>query len=202
MRAATLGFVGTRGFAAPELYRGTAKFTNAIDTYAFGATALLLATGSLPRELTTTPPVPSSSGYFSGVSPAVAAEIVAILDSCLAAAPGDRPPMSAVRDVLAKHLLFDRHQALVVFKGRASYLNSKSRSVNLNLPTVGQIEILYDGLVFRAMAVSGEVFINNRAVTAGEILPGSCVVSLGGPQMRTNVRKFITFDLSHPEIVL
>ena len=74
--------------------------------------------------------------------------------------------------------------------------------MDLNLPTVGQIMIHYDGLVFEVATVTGEVFINNRAVAAGDILPGSCVVSLGGQHRRANVRKFITFDLSHPEIVL
>lgn len=29
--AATMGFVGTRGFAAPELYRGPVRFTKAVD---------------------------------------------------------------------------------------------------------------------------------------------------------------------------
>lgn len=200
--AMTIGFVGTKGFAAPELFASRASFTNAIDTYAFGSTALFLATGSLPDELMEMPPVPSRSGYFSDIRFALPREIAVILDSCLVAASDDRPPMSIVRDVLAKHLLFDKHQALVVFEENASYLNSASRSVDLNLPTIGRVEIHYDGLVFRVTTVSGEVFINNRPVVAGDILPGSCVVALGGPDRRANFRKFITFDLSHPEIVL
>lgn len=200
--AETLGFVGTRGFGAPELFAHRARFTNAIDTYAFGATALYLATVSLPDELMALPPIPSASGYFSGVGLSLPAEVVATLDSCLSVAPEDRPSMSVVRDVLARQLLFDRHQALVVFQETASYLNSTNRSVDLDLPGVGRVEISYDGLNFCVTTVSGEVFINNRAVGLGDILPGSCVVALGSPERRANFRKFITFDLSHPEIVL
>ena len=200
--AATIGFVGTQGFSAPELYSGTPRFTKAVDTYAFGATALFLATGRLPRELMTSPPVPSRVSYFSVVIPALASEIVDCLDACLASVPEERPSMNDVRDILARHLLFDRHKALVVFEGKASYLNSENRSVNLTLPEIGQIEIRYDGLVFRVTTVSGEVFINNQAASAGNILPGSCVVSLGNSDRMSRYRKFITFDLSHPEIVL
>ena len=54
--ASTMGFVGTSGFAAPELYVGSVKFTSAVDTYAFGATALFLGSGGLPPELVAVPP--------------------------------------------------------------------------------------------------------------------------------------------------
>ena len=110
--------------------------------------------------------------------------------------------MSAVRDALARHLLFNKHQALVVFRGRPSYLNSANRNIALDLPTVGRVEISYDGLMFRVTAVTGEVFINNSIVSAGQSLPGCCVVALGSQARRNNERAFITFDLSHPEIVL
>lgn len=200
--ASTVGFVGTPGFAAPELYAGTAKFTNAIDTYAFGATALYLATGNLPGELMKRPPAPSTLGYFSSVGFAISPELIASLDACLAKEAKDRPPMCEVRNLLARHLLFDRHQSLVVFSGAASYLNATNRTVELSLPSVGSVVIYYDGLDFRITNVSGEVLINNHPVSIGDSLPSACVVSLGGPLRRTNARKFITFDLSHPEIVL
>ncbi len=103
--------------------------------------------------------------------------------------------------MLAKHLLCERHKALVVFQGTASYLDSARRSVRLRLPSIGEVEIVYDGFAFKVSAVSGDVFVNNRRVLAGDFLPGACVVALGAAEQK-NRRKYITFDLSHPEIVL
>lgn len=203
LSASTVGFVGTHGFAAPELYAGTAKFTNAIDIYAFGATALFLATGSLPNELVKQfPPEPSPSGYFSSIGLSISSELIISLNACLAKNPKHRPSMCEVRNLLARQFLFDKHQALVVFKGEAFYLNATNRKVELSLPSVGSIVINYDGLDFRIVSVSGSVLINNHPVLVNDLLPGACVVALGGREMRANDRKFITFDLSHPEIVL
>ena len=196
-------------FAAPELYATSANFTSAIDVYAFGATALFLATGGLAPELMAIPPVPSPAGNFGSVripagkkGTALSAEVVRLLDACLAKSPSDRPPMTVVRDALARHLLFDKHQALVVFRGSPSYLNATNRAIALQFGAVGSVEITYDGLTFTVTAGSGEVFINNRAVVVGHELPGCCVVALGSQARRNNERAFITFDVSHPEIVV
>lgn len=199
--ASTVGFVGTRGFAAPELYDTNAKFTTAVDTYAFGASALFIATRTLPPHLMAQPPINNGVSHFTGTPFAIAPEIAQVLDRCLATNPMDRPAMSQVRDLLARHVLFDRHQALLVFQGQASNLNATSRSVNLSLANVGQIQIQYDGLDFRVRSVSGDVYVNNRRLAVGDALPGSCVVALGATELG-NRRKYITFDLSHPEIVL
>jgi eukaryotic-like serine/threonine-protein kinase len=199
--AATVGFVGTPGFAAPELYAANAKFTMAVDTYAFGASALFLATRGLPTDLMAQPPVSTGTSYFTGTPFAIAPEIINALDRCLSKSPSDRPAMSEVRDLLARHVLYDRHQALLVFQRRASYLSAAGRLVNLSLPQMGQIQIQYDGLDFRVVTLSGDVYVNNRQLSVGDALPGSCVVALGAPDQR-NRRKYITFDLSHPEIVL
>lgn len=199
--ASTVGFVGTPGFAAPELYASHATFTAAVDTYAFGATALFLGLRDLPTELKRRPPVFSATDYFARIPFALADEVVGVLDACLEPEPADRPPMRDVRDVLAKHLLRDRHKALVVFQGKASYLDATHRSVRLSLPSMGEVEIQYDGFGFRVQNLSGDVFANNRRVKVGDELPGACVVALGSPE-QTNRRRYITFDLSHPEIVL
>jgi len=200
--AKTMGFVGTRGFAAPELYERPFCFTKAVDTYAFGATALYLATGDLPGELLAQPPKISPGGYFGGPPLRIAAEIAHLLDACIAPHPKNRPPMHKVRDVLAQHILSDRHRALVVYQGKASILDAKNRHVNLSFGDIGKIAIRYDGLAFVVDSVSGEVQINNQSVTAGSTLPGACVVALGGSHRRNDERRFITFDISHPEIVL
>ncbi|MBP6782907.1 MAG: serine/threonine protein kinase [Verrucomicrobiales bacterium] len=199
--ASTVGFVGTQGFAAPELYANNANFTAAVDTYAFGISALFIATRGLPPDLMRQPPTPLGSSYFSGLPFGVAPEIVHALDQCLSPNPRNRPHMAHIRDFLARHVLFDRHHALLVFQGRVSYLNSTTRSVNLSLQNMGQIQIHYDGLDFRVRSLSGDVYVNNNRLAVGDVLPGSCVVALGSPD-KGNLRRYITFDLSHPEIVL
>lgn len=199
--ASTVGFVGTPGFAAPELYEDRAIFTAAVDTYAFGATALFLGLRDLPAELRQHPPVIAGSDYFTGIPFKLADEVVITLNACLSADPADRPPMMYVRDTIAKHLLHDRHKALVVFEGQASYLDKNRKSVSLRLPLMGEVEICYNGFSFVINSVAGDVFVNNRRVTVGDNLPGACVVALGAPEQK-NLRKYITFDLSHPEIVL
>lgn len=200
--AKTTGFVGTQGFAAPELYERPYSFTRAVDTYAFGATALFLATGMLPPELLERPPKIGAAGYFTFLPLSMAVEVAQILDACLAHDASMRPPMQQVRDVLARHILFDRHRALVVHQGKASVLSAANRHVGLTFGEIGKVAIKYDGLAFVVESVSGEVHINNRPVEAGLVLPGACVVALGAAHRRANERRFITFDISHPEIVL
>ena len=199
--ASTVGFVGTPGFAAPELYANHAKFTAAVDTYAFGATALFLGLRDLPAELKQRPPVFLGVNYFGNLPFKVADEMVEVLNTCLHPNQANRPLMRDVRNVLSKHLLHDRHKALAVFKGDPFYLDAARRSVSLRLPSVGEVEIRYDGFCFRIQSVSGDVFVNNRRVGVDDVLPGACVVTLGAPEW-ANQRRYITFDLSHPEIVL
>lgn len=200
--AKTMGFVGTRGFAAPELYDRPFSFTNAVDIYAFGATALYLATGDLPRELLNQPPTLDPAGYFHALPLGIAAEIAGLLNACLAKNPLARPVMMNIKNALARHILFDKHRALVVHQSRASVLSATNRSVKLAFGTIGALSIRYDGLAFLVDNVSGEVAINNQAVAAGSVLPGACVIALGAAHRRANERRFITFDISHPEIVL
>ena len=199
--AATQGFIGTRGFAAPELYQHEAQFTAAVDIYAFGATALYLGLQDLPAELKRQPPRPSGENYFDSLPFHLDAEVRSVLHACLEHNVASRPAMRNVRAVLGKHLLFDRHKALIVFQGRPSYLDRTNRAVSLQLANLGSVEIRYDGFCFRVHSVGGDVYINNARCTVNDILPGACVVTLGAPEHQ-NRRKYITFDLSHPEIVL
>jgi eukaryotic-like serine/threonine-protein kinase len=201
-QAATMGFVGTRGFAAPELYHRPYHFTNAVDTYAFGATALFLAAGTLPDAMMHQPPTLTGSKYFASLPLGIAPDVAALLDACISAEPAARPPMADVRHTLAQHILFNRHRALVVFNGQASVLSSDNPTVALNYAPIGQISIRYTGLAFVVDSVSGEVQVNNQTLAPGTALPGACVVALGGSHRRPGERRFITFDISHPEIVL
>jgi len=200
--AVTNGFKGTFGFAAPELFKsGIVSFSKAIDTYAFGITAIYLYGSELPDELKNIPPNPIPSNFYSSLPIALPTELASLLTKCLSHDPDERPSMSTVRDQLAKHLLHDKHQALAVYNNQTNVLNASKRTVNLKLPGIGEIKIEYDGLRFFVASVSGEVYINNRAVASGEEIPGSCVVTLGD-EHRRNARKYITFDVSNPEIVL
>lgn len=199
--ASTEGFIGTPGYAAPELFDPKPKFTAAVDTYAFGATALYVARRSLPPELLARPPRPGNASYFSGLAIALPSEVAVLLDRCLDTNAADRPKMSEVAAILAMYLVQNRHRALVVFRGSATFLDATRPSVSLSLGNVGAIEIRYDGLTFRAAKVEGEVFINANPIAVGERLPGACVVTLGAPE-RGTARQYITLDLSHPEIVL
>ena len=197
--AKTRGFVGTPYFAAPELFRfADVRFTKAVDIYAFGVTALYLATKSLPAQLKAIPPQLTGTNFFGTI--ALPVPVIQILNQCLKDAPEARPTMAEVRDILARYLLKDKHEAVVVFQQRSSSLNATSREVRLNLPNMGKLRILYDGLTFNALDVSGDVYINNRRAVENMELPGSCVVALGPDQSRD--RRYITFDLSQPEIVL
>jgi len=200
--AATMGFVGTPGFAAPELHRKRrVEFTLSVDVYAFGATALYLGLRNLPGNLREQPPRPSGDDYFTALPFNIENELRLMLNACLDKDSANRPHIHDIRDTLAKYLLQNQHKALVVFQGKASYLDVTNRSVNLRLSSMGEVQIIYDGFAFLIQSVSGDVFLNNRRVTVGDALPGACVIALGSPD-QTNRRRYITFDLSHPEIVL
>ena len=62
--AETIGFKGTFGYAAPELFKsGHVEFTQAVDTYAFGVIAIYLSGLTLPTG--ENPPVPTTTGTVS-----------------------------------------------------------------------------------------------------------------------------------------
>lgn len=200
--ASTIGFVGTPGFAAPELYAYTSKFTSAVDTYAFGMIALFLGLGTIPPELSKKPPVlTSSDDHFDAIKHQLSRETLDVLKKCLDPIPENRPPMRDIKSIIERSLLKDQHKALVVYNGTSSYLDKNRRLVTLNLPNIGGIDISYDGYDFVVKNIHGDVYVNNMEVSVGYKLPGACVVTLGAPELR-NKRIYITFDLSHPEIVL
>ncbi len=196
-----MGFVGTQGFAAPELYQMNANFTAAVDTYAFGATALFYGVRNLPRELLNQPPNQVTINPFSVLPFQLPTEVLDALASCFDASSARRPNMTIVRDVIAKHLLYGKHRALVVNGAVASFLDKDRRSVTLNFGAVASIKIDYDGFFFVITSVSGDVFINNGRAVVGQALPGACVLTMGGPELG-NRRAYVTFDLSNPGIVL
>lgn len=199
--AKTVGFKGTYGFSAPEQYTTQeVSFTSAIDTYAFGVTALFMATNDIPEELRKVPPDKVSADCFSTGLLRGYSSLIQILLDCLAFSPNARPKMAVVRDEIAKQLLFDKHQALAVINGVPHKLNSSQRNVKLSFGKIGSFELEYDGTAFFIKNVSGEVYVNNIAVTSGMEIPDSCVVVFGASYRHYTERSFVTFDISNPEV--
>lgn len=202
MSASTVGFVGTFGFAAPELFDDNPKFTTAVDVYGFGATAFHLIAGGLPKYMQKpTRPVELPSNSLDEFKCGLPDSALRVIESCLAVEVNARPTMTQVRETLAKDLLRNRHRALLVHKGEASYLHSERKAVRASWDGVGSITIRYDGLVFFAGEVEGDVYINYAPAVKGQELPGSCVIALGAPT-RGATRMFLTFDVSHPEVIV
>lgn len=200
--ACTVGFVGTRGFSAPELFgHGDVFFDHKVDVYSFGATSLYLLTKGLPEPLRKLPPEPLPENAFTHPSIALSSELVAVLESCLATAPASRPEMSSVRDFISRYLLKDKHQAVAVHGGRSYSFNSANRSVRIKVPDLGGAVIKYDGLRFFVDSVEGDVFINLQRATPGMELPGSSVIAIGDESARGK-RRFISFDIANPEVLL
>jgi eukaryotic-like serine/threonine-protein kinase len=202
--ASTMGEIGTPGYMAPELFEATkggrVKFDAAIDTYAFGATLLAIALGSLPSKMRKTPPVlPCAEADFSKLSIALPAPIAAILNQCLERNANTRPKIAAVTELLGKHLLRDQHRALLVNGNTIHMLDASKRAVRLAVQGRGSLIIRYDGLQFVASEVNGHVSINNLLAVDGFILPGSCVIVLGSQR---GSQTFVTVDVSHPEVLL
>ena len=197
--AKTRSIIGTPVFMAPELWSDrTVSFDQSIDVYAFGATALALLTKNPPKELAHQPPQAVSLTALKSSLHGLQTEIVALIHNCLRSDPNRRPTMAAVQARLARHLLENEHRALVVMDGKAHHLNRENRKITLNAGTVGSLTIEYDGFDFKISNASGAVSLNNTAARAGSIVPGCCVITFGGAGQN---RRFVTFDVSHPEVM-
>ena len=201
--AKTVGFKGTLGFSAPEQFTDNeVAFTQAIDVYAFGASALFLATQNLPNELKSIPPSPINGNVFDVWILREYPDLIKLFTECLLHDPELRPKISKVRDVLAKHLLFDEHQALAVINGQSHLINKNKRTVKLGFGGIGSFELHYDGLSYHLRSAVGEVYMNNIYVNSDRQIPDSCVVGIGAGHRHYSERSFITFDVSNPEVTL
>ncbi|MFL9951952.1 serine/threonine-protein kinase [Paraburkholderia nemoris] len=196
--AKTKSIIGTIGYMAPELWSGaTISFDAAIDVYAFGVTALALLNATPPSEIFDRPPRPVVEGALSSLRGSLPDDLVSMLEGCLSYKPANRPLMSEVEQVLRRHLLKDKHRALVVMGGKAHQLNATSRKMTLTYGAIGSVEIGYDGFNFSVLTWSGIVSINNESVSVGAVLPECCVITFGVGAART----FVTFDVANPEVM-
>jgi serine/threonine-protein kinase len=203
--AKTIGTVGTPGYLAPELCVDDdeeVSFSQPVDVYAFGATAVKMLAGKLPKDLRQIPPkLPCDDADFAAHTIGLPKAIATVLNDCLSPDPSDRPQMSTVRDLLAAHLLQDQHRATLVMGNTIHTLDIDNPVVDIKGGSLGSIQIKYDGLRFVVASVSGTVTINNLPLKAGRKLPGACVIILGDASLGAN-RKYVTVDVSHPEVVL
>lgn len=205
----TRGFVGTPGYAAPEMYgRGRVPFSAKVDVYAMGVTSWnLLYGGNLPSDLDAEPPRAdawkAAGGGFGSLSGTLDGDLLRLLDACVSDDPNDRPTAAEVADRAARLLLRDRHRAFFALDStRTGELRADNRRVRVSGKPLGNLIVDYDGLVFRVAEVEGEVWINNRAVRSGMLLSGCSVIAFGDPSRPPRERKFVTMDVSHPEVVL
>lgn len=197
----TIGFKGTHGFAAPELYAGgNVKFTKKIDVFAFGASAWILLAGTLPSGLKKKPPVELAESIHE-VRSTLPAEISEIIDTTLNIDPDSRPTMGEVRHVLSRNLLYGRHRGMLRLDGKVHTFSKTGQSAELTVSDFGSMNIEYTGLVFVVRNVNGQVYVNNAPISDGFILPGSCVITFGDVSQGAR-RRFVTFDISHPEVIL
>ncbi len=80
-------------------------------------------------------------------------------------------------------------------------MDAENHTVTWPIKDSVAFEIKYDGRYFKIVKVNGHVYINNEDATVDTTLPESCVITVGEPQLKWD-RVFVTFDLSHPEVVL
>jgi eukaryotic-like serine/threonine-protein kinase len=197
--AKTRSIIGTPVFMAPELWSDkTISFDASIDAYAFGATALALLSTTPPRELAQQPPRPISLPTLSASLPGLSAPMVAMVHRCLDRSPANRPKLAEIQFVLQQQLLENQHRALVVFGGATHHLDRKNRKINVNAGAVGSIGIEYNGTEFVVISASGAAFLNNAVAKVGHVVPGCCVITFGSPGQ---ARRFVTFDVSTPEVM-
>lgn len=201
----TIGTIGTPGYIAPELCvppHEKVNFTSAVDVFAFGSTALKLIRGRLPADLRAIPPkLPSADADFARQTLVLPPTIAAILNQCLEKEPANRPTMEEVRGIVGSHLLYGQHKATMIVDDTVHYLEQVGQSVKLSAGSKLSVDVIYDGYDFIATNVLGDVYINNMSITPPHSFPGACVITLGAPNLG-NSRRFITFDVTHPEVVL
>lgn len=200
--ATTIGVKGTPGFMAPELFSYPPIIDKHADCYAFGCLAFYFANGSLPQcvDTRTTPrELKSDEGIENLLT--INAKISSIINSCLNTMPNTRPSSEEIVGAFENELLYGKHRALLINKGTPYRLEGVGSKVRTRRASVDSVTIGYNGYSFVASDVIGDVYVNNRRIYDDFTLNGSSVIVLGAPELKWD-RKFITFDVSHPEVIL
>lgn len=191
---------GTDGYRAPEYYSTPIRIDQAADVYSLGVIAHGFCFGTLHPALVQIPPqLPPSLSTATICRSKLPNDVSLVLDRCLSATASARPRAAEVKAALAKHLLRNKHIADFVHGG-IMYSVSQSKPKYQISATKGTFEVTYSGVDFVLTSVSGEVYVNGIAATPNMILPGSCVIGIGGGSAAD--RAFIPFNVSHPEVIL
>lgn len=196
--AVTKSVIGTPVYMAPELWGdSTISFSNSIDVYAYGILCLALVSKQPPQAILARPPEKLTIDEFKNRLPNFHLEIIKVLHKCVSHSPNERPSMASVRDVLAKYLLQDRHRATVVLNNSTNTLDKNNRKIKLTA-NVGSLALEYNGFDFIVTDINGDVTVNNQVVPIGFKMPGCSVLTFG---KINGLRKFVTFDVSNPEVM-
>lgn len=184
---------------APELWGNSIiSFSTAIDTYAFGITALMLLTVNLPAPLRAQPPQPVSKPQVETLLTGLPQDLIDLVFACISYRPNDRPSMNEVASALERHLLFNKHRAIAVINHDPKTLDANSSIITMNVGLDKSLSINYNGHNFLVNNVLGPVYINNASARIGTIIPGCCVITFGN---QGGPRTFVTFDISNPEVL-
>ena len=193
---------GSHVYRAPELYYSPAKFTAAVDTYAFGVSAWEILNPKFPRGFLEIPPFdPTPAPSFSTHAIGLPSEIASILDQALKIDPAARPPMATVRDIIQTRLLFGKHEGRLTYDDKVLEIEGIDKSIGVKTRGYGGFTLVYDGFAFRLSGISGKVSINNIPATENVSLPGSCVIAISS-EVEGEYPRYLTFDVSHPEVIL
>lgn len=194
----TNSIIGTKGYMAPELWgTSTVSFNQAVDVYAFGALALRLIEKNLPAHLLQEPPVALPKGKVGLILNGLPQDVIDVMEACLGYRAVDRPQIKEVEMVLRRHLLHNRHRALLVLDATKYEINASSPHVVAKVGSLGAVGIAYDGVRFTVSSLTGSVRVNNTTVAVGDRLPDCCVIAFGD----NSARRFVTFDVSNPEVM-
>jgi len=201
--ASTVGQIGTRGFMAPELFWAPPVIDKPVDCYSFGCTAYFLASKMPPKCSQTMPPsVRESSESIKNYVNINNHGLLSLIDQCLEIEPTNRPTMKDLYESLKKELLYGRFNATLTFGGNTLELNQVDSGVKVSGGNVTDSAVIrYDGYNFTATEVNGDVYVNNTKINTNFNFSGSAVITLGHPNLKA-ARRYITFDISHPEVVL
>jgi serine/threonine-protein kinase len=202
----TVNFVGTPGFMAPELFSanlsGAIKFGPAVDVFAFAAIMLLLVKGKLPKSICSMPPkLPSLELNFAGHAAVVPTQLISILNRSFHVNPKERPTAEELKNAFQKILLHGRHNALMHSVTGTYHLSQANPNASISVQGLGGLKVTYDGNGFVISKITGAVFVNNGAANDGDVLPAASVIVLGPPELKYH-RVQLTFDISHPAVVL
>jgi serine/threonine-protein kinase len=197
--ASTVGLVGTLGFMAPELFDSPPLIDKPVDIYAFGVSVFCFAKGS-PPDGALTRPIPSSikESILDYVS--IDPNIGELINRCLSVDSSDRPSMAEISNALKKILVWGKHKGTLTSNTKIYFLEEVDKGLRVTRSD-DMVVIVYNGYDFVLDQVEGDVYVNNNPVSEGFTLAGSAVITLGREELRGR-RRFVTFDVSHPEVLI